>query len=121
MVSDIDNEQTLETQIQTPINQTDGERQLNQTLQDTRMSELDDSQFEDNKTRPKLTRKQKHENGQRHKKVPEYLFSLTDILKEQLQTIQSATSLPGNGHARNKRNVKPKNTLIEQSNILIKQ
>ena len=51
------------------------------------MSELDDSQFEDNKTRPKLTGKQKHKSGQRHKKVSEYLFSLTDISKDQLQTI----------------------------------
>ena len=42
-------------------------------------SDLDDSLFEVNKTRPKLTQKQKHENCQRHKGVPEHLSSLTDI------------------------------------------
>ena len=56
------------------------------------MSELDDSLFEVNETRPKLTRKQKHGNGQRYKGVPEDLSSLTDLsnLKEQLRTLQKA-------------------------------
>ena len=83
VVSDIDDNQTPETQTQTPSNQ---------TLQDIWMSELDDSLFAVNKTRPKLTRKQKRENGLRHKGVPEYLSSLTDISKEQLETLQKVDS-----------------------------
>ena len=59
VVSDIDNDHTLETQIQATTNQTDGEQQSNEQLQDIWMSELNDSLFEVNETRPKLTRKQK--------------------------------------------------------------
>ena len=84
VVSDIDDDQTLETQTQPTTNQTDGEQQSNEMLQDIWMSELDDSLFEVNETRPKLTWKQKCENCQRHKGVPEDLSLLTDLSKEQL-------------------------------------
>ena len=90
VVSDIDNDQTLETQTQATTNQTDGEQQSNEKLQDIWMSELDDSLFEVNETRPKLTQKQKRKNYQRHKGVPEDLSSLTDLSKEQLRTLQKA-------------------------------
>ena len=42
VVSDIDNDQTLETQTQATTNQTDVEQQSNEKLQDIWMSELDE-------------------------------------------------------------------------------
>ena len=60
-VSAVD-DHTSETQTQTSINQIDRERKPNRELQGIWMSELDDSLFGSNKTRPKLTRKQKREN-----------------------------------------------------------
>ena len=48
----------------------------------------DDSPFGVYITRPKLTRKQKCENCQKHKEVPDILCSLKDISMEQLQNLQ---------------------------------
>ena len=86
-ISDID-DHTSETETQATINHTDRERITNREFQGIWMSELDNSLFEVNKTRPKLTWKQKHENCQKHKEVPGNLSSLTDISMEQLQTLQ---------------------------------
>ena len=49
----------------------------------------DDSPFGVYITRPKLTRKQKCENCQKHKEVPDILCSLKDISMEQLRTKSS--------------------------------
>ena len=65
--SDVD-DHISETQTQASINQTDRERIRNRELQGKWMSELDDSLFGVNKTRPKLTRKQKRENRQNTRK-----------------------------------------------------
>ena len=67
-VSDVD-DHTSKTQTQATINQTDREGIPNRELQGIWMNELDDSLFAvNNKTQPKLTRKQKRENCQNPKK-----------------------------------------------------
>ena len=87
-VSDVD-DHTSKTQTQATINQTDREGIPNRELQGMWMNELDDSLFEvNNKTRPKLTLKQKRENCQKPNEVPDNLCSLADISMEQLQTLQ---------------------------------
>ena len=81
VVSDIDDNQTPETQTQTPSNQ---------TLQDIWMSELDDSLFEVNKTRPGNKSVRMATDTREYQSM--YLSSLTDISKEQLQTLQKVDS-----------------------------
>ena len=44
--------------------------------------------FAVNKARIKLTWKQKHLNCQRHKDIPDNVFSLADISMKQLRTLQ---------------------------------
>ena len=78
-----------DTQTQATTCQTDEQPPSHMELQEIWMSELDDSMFKASKIRATLTRKQKHENSQRHKEAPTESSSLTDISMEQLKAFQN--------------------------------
>ena len=92
-ISNVEGSDTPDTQTQETTDQTDEQTPSNTELQGTWMSELDDSMFEASKIRAKLTRKQKHEDCQRHKETPTESSSLTDISMEKLKAFQNNPTL----------------------------